>query len=104
MKKKSPEELELLRLHEKSRLTPIEQARLYEKLLRDGTARSQLDLAGKIGMSQGRVSQRLALLKLPKAVQELITGDGEGLGERHAKALHVLADAKLMVWMARHSL
>ena len=49
---------------------PIENARLFKRLVDMGWA--QKDIAGKSGMSGGRVSQLLALNTLPISIQQLI--------------------------------
>jgi ParB/RepB/Spo0J family partition protein len=54
------------------RLTPIEEARGYERLQKYGRAKSQTDLAALVSVSQGRVSKVMQLLKLPEVVQEAV--------------------------------
>ncbi|HTW10556.1 MAG TPA: hypothetical protein VME46_23845, partial [Acidimicrobiales bacterium] len=46
-------------------LSPVEEARGYERVLARGVAGGQSGLARKIGRSQGHISKRLALLELP---------------------------------------
>jgi ParB family chromosome partitioning protein len=50
--------------------SPIEEARVYKKLLDHGWI--QADIAKKSGKSQGRVSQILDLLTMPASVQALV--------------------------------
>ena len=47
-------------------LSPIEEARGYERVLARGVPGGQSGLARKIGRSQGHISKRLALLELPE--------------------------------------
>ena len=66
-------------------LTGIEQAKVFKRLLDLGWL--QKDIAGKSGMSGGRVSQLLELLTLPVVLQKFIT-------EGKASASMVLATFK----------
>lgn len=51
--------------------TPIEEARVYKKLLDHGW--TQEDISKKSGKTQGRISQILDLLTMPTAVQALVS-------------------------------
>lgn len=70
-------------------ITPVEEARALAELVALG--RSQRDIATKIGTTQGHVSKRLALLKLPEAVLAKIE-----------QGAVTLADAALLVDLADH--
>lgn len=65
-------------------LTPIEQARGYQRLL-DDHGYTQEQLAIRIGKSRVAVTNSLRLLKLPREICELI--DAGALTEGHARAL-----------------
>jgi ParB/RepB/Spo0J family partition protein len=71
-------------------LTPIEEARAYERLIRSGRAASQRDLSKLLNVSQARISQRLALLRMPANVIEGLSVPDSGLTERHARILRQL--------------
>jgi ParB/RepB/Spo0J family partition protein len=53
-------------------LTPLEEARAYHELLGLGVEGGQRGLAKLVGKSQGHISKRLGLLRLPKAVQDQV--------------------------------
>lgn len=55
---------------ERKDLTPLEEAAAYQRLIDSGL--SQVEVSEQVGRSQGHVSKRLALLKLPAKAQELI--------------------------------
>jgi ParB/RepB/Spo0J family partition protein len=69
-------------------LTPLEEATAYERLLAQGV--TQRDLAAKVGKSQGHISKRLALLKLPEDVRAEV--DSGGITIADAVELSRLAD------------
>ncbi len=73
-------------------LMPLEEAHAYQRLVDAG--HTQTEIAGKIGKSQSYVAQKLRLLQLPAAVQDLLIGgysaDG-ALTESHARQLLRLA-------------
>lgn len=94
-------DLALIREVRRDRLHPIEEARFYEKLARSLGTSNQRELARYVGVSQARVSQRLSLLEMPRAVLDLMTGGADALTERHARAIRRLPDAKLQVWLAK---
>lgn len=76
-------------------LNPIEEARVYALVADAGLNQSQI--AKKLRVSQGQVSKRLALLKLPQPVQDAVTtGD---LPVAEALALTgVPPEDQLLVW------
>ena len=53
---------------------PIKEALQYQRMLDDGTASSQADLARLLGVSRAKVTQVLNLLKLDEEIQEFILG------------------------------
>lgn len=46
-------------------LTDFERAKLYQEAMTDGFAKTQAEIANLFGTSQGHVSKRIAMLKLP---------------------------------------
>jgi ParB/RepB/Spo0J family partition protein len=50
-------------------LTPLEEARAYKTILDKGQIQSQRELARLLGISQSRISHKLALLDLPEDIQ-----------------------------------
>lgn len=81
-------------------LTVLEEARTCAHLLETGKVKNQRELAKMMGVSQARVSQRIALLKLPAAVIQVL-GKSQDLTERHARELRRLDDPKLQAWVAK---
>jgi ParB family chromosome partitioning protein len=82
-----PGEQELLALVENLQrrdLTAIEEAHSFQAIM-ERTGWSQTELARRIGRSQSAVANKLRLLSLHPAVQELVR-QGK-LGERHARSL-----------------
>lgn len=75
-------------------LTPIEEARTYQKIL-DLDEMTQEDLAKTMGKSQSAVSNKLRLLSLPDEVQEALLK--EEISERHARSLLNVNDRKTQV-------
>ena len=65
-------------------LTPIEEARTYQKIL-ELDALTQEDLARTMGKSQSAVANKLRLLTLPEEVQDALLH--EQISERHARSL-----------------
>ena len=64
-------------------LTPIEEARTFQKILEDGMTQEQL--AATMGKTQSSVSNKLRLLALPEEIQDALLK--EKLSERHARSL-----------------
>ena len=79
-------------------LTPIEEARTYQKIL-DLDDLTQEDLAKTMGKSQSAVSNKLRLLSLPEEVQEALLH--EEISERHARSLLNLSDPQKQVELLR---
>ena len=65
-------------------LTPVEEARTYQKIL-DLDEMTQEQLAKTMGKSQSAVSNKLRLLTLPDEVQEALLNNK--ISERHARSL-----------------
>lgn len=70
-------------------LTPIEEARTYQKIL-DIDDMTQEELAKSMGKSQSAVSNKLRLLTLSNKIQEALLN--EKISERHARALLNVSD------------
>lgn len=75
-------------------LTPIEEARTYQKIL-DLDEMTQEQLAKTMGKSQSAVSNKLRLLSLPDEIQESLLK--EEISERHARSLLNVADRNVQV-------
>ena len=75
-------------------LTPIEEARTYQKIL-DLDEMTQEQLAKTMGKSQSAVSNKLRLLSLPDEIQESLLK--EEISERHARSLLNVDDKNVQV-------
>ena len=75
-------------------LTPIEEARTYQKIL-DLDEMTQENLAKTMGKSQASVSNKLRLLSLPDEIQEALLK--EQISERHARSLLNVPNRNLQV-------
>ena len=75
-------------------LTPIEEARTYQKIL-ELDALTQEELAKTMGKSQSAVSNKLRLLALTDEVQDALLH--EQISERHARTLLSVEDSKRQV-------
>ena len=71
-------------------LTPIEEARTYQKIL-DIDEMTQEQLAKTMGKSQSSVANKLRLLTLPEEVQQALLQ--QKISERHARSLLNLEDS-----------
>jgi ParB family chromosome partitioning protein len=81
-------------------LSPIDEARGYERLIDDFRA-SQSEIAELVGRDRSTVANALRLLRLPDAVQEMLH-DGR-LSTGHARSLLGLAEADRIVHFARRT-
>ena len=70
-------------------LTPIEEARTYQKIL-ELDDMTQEQLAATMGKTQSSVSNKLRLLELPEEIQDALLK--EKISERHARSLLSLED------------
>ena len=75
-------------------LTPIEEARTYQKIL-DLDEMTQEQLAMTMGKSQSAVSNKLRLLSLPDEIQESLLK--EEISERHARSLLNVEDKNVQI-------
>lgn len=95
------DDLQLLRNALRKRLPPLEEARIYARLMRQLGARNQRELAQHVGVSQARISQRLSLLEMPAEIGRLMGTLDSGFTERHARTVRRIPDPKLQLWLAR---
>ncbi|GIW52900.1 MAG: chromosome partitioning protein ParB [Gemmatimonadales bacterium] len=79
-------------------LSPIEEAKGYERLIREFGA-TQEEVAGMVGRARSTVANALRLLQLPEEVQELLHSGKLSAG--HARALLSLKSQREMVKVAR---
>ncbi|MFA5602424.1 MAG: ParB/RepB/Spo0J family partition protein [Bacilli bacterium] len=77
-------EVALVENIQRQNLTPIEEARSYNKLLNMGGA-TQDDLAKKLGVAQPTVANKIRLLNLSDEVQDALLD--RKISERHARSL-----------------
>lgn len=87
-----PQEMAVLALIEnlqREDLNVIEEARSYRRLL-DEFKFTQSEVGRLVGKGQSTISNKLRLLRLPERVQARVLG--EGVSERHARALLELPD------------
>lgn len=82
-------ELAVVENLQRKALTPIEEAKSYQKLL-DSNISSQEELAKKMGVSQPTVANKIRLLGLAEEVQEALMKSK--ISERHARSLLLLSD------------
>lgn len=87
---KESSKVALLENLQRKNLTPIEEARTYQKIL-EIDEMTQDDLAKTMGKSQSAVANKLRLLTLPDEIQDSLLK--EQISERHARALLNLTDA-----------
>lgn len=93
-------ELALVENLQRQDLTPLEEARAYEKL-RSALGLSQTEIASRVGINRSTVANALRLLKLPEEIQELVQ---EGaLTGGHARTLLAFADDEDRVAWARRA-
>ena len=88
---KESSKVALLENLQRKNLTPIEEARTYQKIL-EIDEMTQEDLAKTMGKSQSAVANKLRLLSLPDEVQDSLLK--EQISERHARALLNIPNCK----------
>ncbi len=71
-------------------LSPIEEARTYQKILELEENMTQEELAATMGKTQSSVSNKLRLLELPEEIQDALLK--EKISERHARSLLTIED------------
>jgi len=77
-------ELALIENLERQGLTPIEEAKSYEEIMRIGN-QTQASLALKLGKSQSSIANKIRLLSLPQEIQDALAH--KKISERHARSL-----------------
>lgn len=90
-------ELALIENLQRKDLNPIEEAKAYNRLIRE-FGLSQSEVSKVIGKDRSTVTNRLRLLKLPPSVQAMVMR--EEITEGHARALLTLDSESLMLSMA----
>lgn len=88
---KESSKVALLENLQRKNLSPIEEARTYQKIL-EIDQMTQEDLAKTMGKSQSSVANKLRLLSLPDEVQDALLK--EQISERHARSLLSVPDSK----------
>jgi len=83
-------EIALLENIQRKNLNAMEKARAYQRLI-DEFNLTQKDISKRLGMARATIANTLRLLKLPKAVQNVV--EQEKISEGHAKALCSISDA-----------
>ena len=82
-------EIALIENLQRENLTPIEEARTYEEILKNQNITEQT-LSELIGKSQPFISNKIRLLKLPLSIQEAL--NNHKISEKHARSLLNLND------------
>ena len=93
---KESSKVALLENLQRKNLTPIEEARTYQKIL-EIDEMTQEDLAKTMGKSQSAVANKLRLLSLPDEIQNAILK--EQISERHARALLNIPETQKQIEM-----
>lgn len=91
-------ELALVENLQREDLTPLEQARGFQRLIEDH-GYTQEELAGRVGKSRAAVANAVRLLALPGMIKEAL--ESAMLSEGHARALLGLATAAEQIKAAR---
>ena len=95
---KESSKVALLENLQRKNLTPIEEARTYQKIL-EIDEMTQEDLARTMGKSQSAVANKLRLLSFPDDVQDSLLK--EQISERHARALLNIPEASQQTEMLK---
>ncbi len=95
---KESSKVALLENLQRKNLTPIEEARTYQKIL-EIDEMTQEELAKTMGKSQSSVANKLRLLSLPDEIQDSLLK--EQISERHARALLNIPDSKKQIDMLK---
>ena len=77
-------ELALIENIQRQGLSPIEEAKSYEEIMRIGN-QTQQSLANKLGKSQSTIANKIRLLSLPVEIQDALAN--KEISERHARSL-----------------
>ena len=90
-------EIALLENLQRKDLSPIEEARTFQKILELEENMTQEELAANVGKTQSSVSNKLRLLTLPEEVQDALLKNK--ISERHARSLLNIEDKNDQVKM-----
>lgn len=82
-------QLALIENIQRQGLTPIEEAKSYEEIMRICN-QTQASLAEKLGKSQSSIANKIRLLSLPQEIQDAL--DNKKISERHARRLIAVED------------
>ena len=82
-------ELALIENIQRQGLSPIEEAKSYEEIMRIGN-QTQSSLATKLGKSQSAIANKMRLLSLPEEIQNALAK--KEISERHARSLLKVED------------
>lgn len=82
-------ELALIENIQRKELSPIEEAKSYEEIMKIGN-QTQQSLAQKLGKSQSAIANKIRLLSLPQEVQDALSH--KKISERHARSLLTIED------------
>lgn len=91
-------EIALIENIQRSNLTPVEEARAYERLATEFNL-SQSEIAARVGKERATVANYLRLLKLPSEVLQMLTAGEISMG--HAKAILTIKEASAQLSLAR---
>ena len=82
-------------------LNPIEEAQAYQKL-KEALKLSQDEVAERVGKDRASIANTLRLLRLPKAIQDMVVNEELSMG--HARALLSLDSSDMMMMVAKKAL
>jgi ParB family chromosome partitioning protein len=91
-------EIALIENIQRANLTPIEEARAYDRLATEFNL-SQEEIAKRVGKSRASVANSMRLLKLPQELIDLISDSSLTMG--HAKAILSVKDPQAQISFAR---
>lgn len=95
-------ELALLENIQRSDLTPVEEAEAYNRMIESDIVKNQSELADRIGISRQAISFKMALLKLPKSIKDILSTqvDKNAITETHLRNFNKLGNEELMMRIA----
>lgn len=82
-------ELALIENIQRKELSPIEEAKSYEEIMKIGN-QTQQSLAKKLGKSQSAIANKIRLLSLPQEIQDALSH--KMISERHARSILTIED------------
>lgn len=87
-------ELALIENIQRKELSPIEEAKFYEEIMKIGN-QTQQSLAKKLGKSQSAIANKIRLLALPTEIQDALSH--KMISERHARSLLSIEDKDIQL-------